>query len=70
MNDDKPAEFHISSVDKCRLTKITEMKKSQKWLVRGKYDYDVQPGNIEGGKQGAVSFHSSIIHFGTFGLTA
>jgi hypothetical protein len=58
MSGDKPAEYHISSVERCKVGAVKEMKKNQSWRVRGKYDYDVQPGNIEQGHQGAVSSFS------------
>jgi hypothetical protein len=61
MTGDKPAEYHISSVDRCKVGVIKEMKKDQSWRVRGKYDYDVQPGNIEEGHQGAVMAISIVL---------
>ncbi|QDS77928.1 hypothetical protein FKW77_001137 [Venturia effusa] len=61
MGDDKPAIDHISSVERCAVGQIKEMKKDQSWTVRGRYNYDVRPGNIEEGKQGAVMAISIVL---------
>lgn len=60
MGDDKPAVNHISSVERCNVGNgaaggVKEMRKDQAWIVKGRYNYDERPGNIEEGKQGAVS---------------
>ncbi|TLD20160.1 Diphthamide biosynthesis protein 2 [Venturia nashicola] len=54
MGDDKPAVDHISSVEKCQVSQVKEMKKDQSWTIRGRYDYNARSGNIEEGKQGSV----------------
>ncbi|KAE9977574.1 hypothetical protein BLS_001283 [Venturia inaequalis] len=61
MGDDKPAINHISSVERCKVSRIKEMKKGQSWTVRGRYNYDDRPGNIEEGKQGAVMAISIVL---------
>jgi hypothetical protein len=61
MEGDAPAVLHISSVDRCRINAVKEMTKDQSWTVRGRYDYDARPGNIEEGKQGNVMAISIVL---------
>lgn len=61
MGDDKPAEYHISSVDRCQIGEVKDMKRGQSWIVKGRYDYDIRAGNIEEGKQGNVMAISIVL---------
>lgn len=40
---------------------VTEMRKDQNWIIKGRYNYDERPGNIEDGKQGAVMAISIVL---------
>lgn len=66
MGNDKPAVNHISSVERCNVGNgaaggVKEMRKYQAWIVKGRYNYDERPGNIEEGKQGAVMAISIVL---------
>jgi hypothetical protein len=56
MNDMHIAKNHISSMSQCWLgdMKISELKKTQSWILKGNYDYDKFEGNTEDGKQADV----------------
>jgi hypothetical protein len=56
MNDMHIAKNHISSMSSCWSgdMKVQELKKTQKWILKGHYDYDTFEGNTEAGKQADV----------------
>lgn len=70
MNDDKPAVDHISSLERCQIGQIKEMKRDQRWIVKGRYNFDERQGNIEEGKQGAVSVSFPCISLYTLSLVS